>query len=70
MYRASYFNVLITNKMHNSYNQFFLFHSRADKKLWNKKIDYKNCASRWLTHHLLQLHYWIIIDVTDINCVM
>ena len=23
MYRASYCNVLITNKMHNSYNQFF-----------------------------------------------
>ena len=25
---------------------------RADKKLWNK-IDYKNCASRFLlTHHM------------------
>ena len=30
---------------------------RADKKLWNKKNDYKDCASRWsLTHYLFFLY--------------
>ena len=29
---------------------------RADEKLWNK-IDYKNCASRWLlTHYVLYFY--------------
>ena len=93
MYRALYCNVLITNEMHSSYNQ-FLFHSflsalhvsnesnrsssgarpnilcntvhyfvllmmndwiRSKRIEQTKncgiKIDYKNCASRWLLTH-------------------
>ena len=58
--------------MHSSYNQFFIpqffvcstrferldsFETcRADKKNCGKKIDYKNCQSRWLLTHCIMMH--------------
>ena len=71
MMQTLHFIVLVTNEIHSSYNQ-FLFHSFLSAlrvsnessrskhveqtKKCGIKIDYKNCASRWLLTHCNMMH--------------